>query len=153
MVVGFVIRPGEPGLNEHSAVTCRGVREHCELLADARTAVGDDDLPAVLRDNHHGDEFAEVTGVESPRKGDELLINQGVLIGQQPEPIADRFVGTNEVFLTVILNGQCVSVLERLNAEKFVIPILGRSEEHTSELQSLMRISYAVFCLKKKTTR
>src|SRR3546814_3864582 len=27
----------------------------------------------------------------------------------------------------------------------------GRSEEHTSELQSLMRISYAVFCLKKKT--
>src|SRR3546814_8122055 len=32
--------------------------------------------------------------------------------------------------------------LERLEA---------RSEEHTSELQSLMRISYAVFCLKKKT--
>src|SRR3546814_10743846 len=28
-----------------------------------------------------------------------------------------------------------------------------RSEEHTSELQSLMRISYAVFCLKKKTTQ
>src|SRR3546814_8185295 len=27
---------------------------------------------------------------------------------------------------------------------------MGRSEEHTSELQSLMRISYAVFCLKKK---
>src|SRR3546814_2050107 len=30
------------------------------------------------------------------------------------------------------------------------IRIRGRSEEHTSELQSLMRISYAVFCLKKK---
>src|SRR3546814_5715142 len=29
-------------------------------------------------------------------------------------------------------------------------PAFGRSEEHTSELQSLMRISYAVFCLKKK---
>src|SRR3546814_7734882 len=29
--------------------------------------------------------------------------------------------------------------------------LLSRSEEHTSELQSLMRISYAVFCLKKKT--
>src|SRR3546814_10436872 len=29
-------------------------------------------------------------------------------------------------------------------------PQYGRSEEHTSELQSLMRISYAVFCLKKK---
>src|SRR3546814_1149833 len=31
-----------------------------------------------------------------------------------------------------------------------VVPSIGRSEEHTSELQSLMRISYAVFCLKKK---
>src|SRR3546814_4077423 len=30
------------------------------------------------------------------------------------------------------------------------IGIFGRSEEHTSELQSLMRISYSVFCLKKK---
>src|SRR3546814_9504641 len=29
----------------------------------------------------------------------------------------------------------------------------GRSEEHTSELQSLMRISYAVFCLKKKNKK
>src|SRR3546814_9626722 len=33
----------------------------------------------------------------------------------------------------------------------FVQRFLHRSEEHTSELQSLMRISYAVFCLKKKT--
>src|SRR3546814_2977856 len=32
------------------------------------------------------------------------------------------------------------------------IPVWERSEEHTSELQSLMRISYAVFCLKKKKT-
>src|SRR3546814_5474537 len=32
----------------------------------------------------------------------------------------------------------------------FAISFLVRSEEHTSELQSLMRISYAVFCLKKK---
>src|SRR3546814_2494794 len=32
-----------------------------------------------------------------------------------------------------------------------VRPSLERSEEHTSELQSLIRISYAVFCLKKKT--
>src|SRR3546814_10715076 len=34
-----------------------------------------------------------------------------------------------------------------------VTPRIRRSEEHTSELQSLMRISYAVFCLKKKTKR
>src|SRR3546814_7340070 len=35
--------------------------------------------------------------------------------------------------------------------ERVVVDAEGRSEEHTSELQSLMRISYAVFCLKKKT--
>src|SRR3546814_6398439 len=33
------------------------------------------------------------------------------------------------------------------------VAIAPRSEEHTSELQSLMRISYAVFCLKKKTIK
>src|SRR3546814_3852649 len=38
------------------------------------------------------------------------------------------------------------------DARKFMYSRLKhRSEEHTSELQSLMRISYAVFCLKKKT--
>src|SRR3546814_3152215 len=37
-----------------------------------------------------------------------------------------------------------IAVLARIQAQR-------RSEEHTSELQSLMRISYAVFCLKKKT--
>src|SRR3546814_7578446 len=40
---------------------------------------------------------------------------------------------------------------DRYGKDQFVtIERLGRSEEHTSELQSLMRISYAVFCLKKK---
>src|SRR3546814_20912776 len=33
------------------------------------------------------------------------------------------------------------------------VTVLARSEEHTSELQSLMRISYAVFCLKKKNKK
>src|SRR3546814_2313030 len=36
-------------------------------------------------------------------------------------------------------------------SEEFQADYYRRSEEHTSELQSLMRISYAVFCLKKKT--
>src|SRR3546814_6928235 len=42
--------------------------------------------------------------------------------------------------------GCCVSVVAKTEA------VAARSEEHTSELQSLMRISYAVFCLKKKKT-
>src|SRR3546814_1741353 len=41
------------------------------------------------------------------------------------------------------------TVVERTRQARFADGL--RSEEHTSELQSLMRISYAVFCLKKKT--
>src|SRR3546814_5546975 len=41
--------------------------------------------------------------------------------------------------------------LVEITADRFLVRRLERSEEHTSELQSLMRISYAVFCLKKKT--
>src|SRR3546814_2594387 len=39
---------------------------------------------------------------------------------------------------------------EGVSAAQVIMTQLHRSEEHTSELQSLMRISYAVFCLKKK---
>src|SRR3546814_3021770 len=41
-------------------------------------------------------------------------------------------------------------ISERRHRTPQAIGFIGRSEEHTSELQSLMRISYAVFCLKKK---
>src|SRR3546814_7319743 len=41
----------------------------------------------------------------------------------------------------------------RLTSGSRIAPERPRSEEHTSELQSLMRISYADFCLKKKTER
>src|SRR3546814_2865456 len=53
---------------------------------------------------------------------------------------------TDLVYRSLVLN--CIARTARhldRGAEK-------RSEEHTSELQSLMRISYAVFCLKKKNT-
>src|SRR3546814_9921125 len=42
------------------------------------------------------------------------------------------------------------SAIPALQATMPGLLVFGRSEEHTSELQSLMRISYAVFCLKKK---
>src|SRR3546814_4812841 len=47
----------------------------------------------------------------------------------------------------VLLNSGCYPVAGQKNYWRL---ILDRSEEHTSELQSLMRISYAVFCLKNK---
>src|SRR3546814_3447011 len=46
----------------------------------------------------------------------------------------------------------CDRKLHRAGVAAGIGDALLRSEEHTSELQSLMRISYAVFCLKKKTT-
>src|SRR3546814_335407 len=61
------------------------------------------------------------------------LEGQGVLV-----------IGPNRLFLGYI--EQVLPSLGEAGVE------LARSEEHTSELQSLMRISYAVFCLKKKKT-
>src|SRR3546814_2822911 len=56
----------------------------------------------------------------------------------------------------VILEEGSLTAHVTIVARAMGVPVLGRvrdvrrSEEHTSELQSLMRISYAVFCLKKK---
>src|SRR3546814_2616862 len=52
--------------------------------------------------------------------------------------------------------GRCFRLHRKHNRHRRIgrgSPIPDRSEEHTSELQSLMRISYAVFCLKKKKTK
>src|SRR3546814_1215007 len=48
-----------------------------------------------------------------------------------------------------VVDGVLESLLPLLDKDDIVIDGGNRSEEHTSELQSLMRISYAVFCLKK----
>src|SRR3546814_3727388 len=68
-------------------------------------------------------EFADGTRLPAPRRSGAIAGEEGqkVIYGVRPE------------HLTVDTEGQGI-----------------RSEEHTSELQSLMRISYAVFCLKKK---
>src|SRR3546814_3812473 len=57
------------------------------------------------------------------------------------------------VFWALVQPPNSSSIVNRLifgNCLAYLAAALGRSEEHTSELQSLMRISYAVFCLKKK---
>src|SRR3546814_1281544 len=76
---------------------------------------------------------------------------------------ADRHGGLSQLIVDLKAPGVTVRPIEDLAgdahfAEVFfedaALPddaLIGRSEEHTSELQSLMRISYAVFCLKKKT--
>src|SRR3546814_2807981 len=68
-----------------------------------------------------------------PAAGQAVLTGEGLLIGEQ-----QRLVTGVEARALDLRDG-------------FGGDAARRSEEHTSELQSLMRISYAVFCLKKKT--
>src|SRR3546814_5763203 len=58
------------------------------------------------------------------------------------------FAEKQSVTLTIVPSP--VSALQVLSPSMVSGTLMQRSEEHTSELQSLMRISYAVFCLKKK---
>src|SRR3546814_8050672 len=65
-----------------------------------------------------------------------------------PELIMYRY--TSGLYLDVVQGGSAVWTDIGTRFERYVLEYLQRSEEHTSELQSLMRISYAVFCLKNK---
>src|SRR3546814_2655586 len=72
-----------------------------------------------------------------------------------PPAVTVATVAKQDVTPSVTFNGRVEAVDQvelRARVEGFVEQRLfeERSEEHTSELQSLMRISYAVFCLKKK---
>src|SRR3546814_6599386 len=53
---------------------------------------------------------------------------------------------------TAVTRRKAMQVSAKCTPLPYSITVSMRSEEHTSELQSLMRISYAVFCLKKKKT-
>src|SRR3546814_8259619 len=69
-----------------------------------------------------------------------------------PDEVAERYrggisVGTLRNWRAMRLGPSFVKIGK---AVLYPLDELDRSEEHTSELQSLMRISYAVFCLKKK---
>src|SRR3546814_2839984 len=81
-------------------------------------------------------ELARIIGLSSPSATERMrrLEDSGVISGY-------TITVDNQVV------GQPVGVHFRFHPIAGEIP---RSEEHTSELQSLMRISYAVFCLKKK---
>src|SRR3546814_5028691 len=60
-------------------------------------------------------------------------------------------IDTNARIINLSLGGPADPLLGQLLDALLQQDRIVRSEEHTSELQSLMRISYAVFCLKKKT--
>src|SRR3546814_9922229 len=88
--------------------------------------------------------FPYTTLFRSPGLGGPLVVQHDAHAGVQEGQLAQPVLQRREVELD---HGE--GLLRRLEGD--LGPRLGRSEEHTSELQSLMRISYAVFCLKKKT--
>src|SRR3546814_2032323 len=76
-----------------------------------------------------------------------IVVDLDVQDGRKPaQPLR---ADAQRVDLVENLDAQLLDVVLRPARLQFA-HVDGRSEEHTSELQSLMRISYAVFCLKKK---
>src|SRR3546814_7798066 len=92
----------------------------------------------------------------------DTLFPYTTLFRSQMRIIRDRFNAVPEaktrIFVThhplfAMLIGEEEGLTKRVGRhEDALLAVADRSEEHTSELQSLMRISYAVFCLKKKKT-
>src|SRR3546814_3721135 len=85
-----------------------------------------------------------------------MTVRTASQVGMEPivETIKRMGIGTHEPYLSTALGAGTTTVEKMVNAFSMLANHgrALRSEEHTSELQSLMRISYAVFCLKKKKT-
>src|SRR3546814_4109757 len=74
--------------------------------------------------------------------GFDPFIGGDQIVGRRPPASFEKHCANNQ-------DGRCEGNFEAVLNGPFKHNV-SRSEEHTSELQSLMRISYAVFCLKKK---
>src|SRR3546814_8949610 len=84
-------------------------------------------------------DLAATRGVERHIFVDELADAIGIALRHRDLPVDRR-----DHHLLALVPGRTMA------RARIVVTPFGRSEEHTSELQSLMRISYAVFCLNKK---
>src|SRR3546814_9547756 len=81
----------------------------------------------------------------SPRTKSNVPQAQALVEGWMPEPV--RHDGSHHTFFSAASKS---AIRSSASSTPIEMRTRLRSEEHTSELQSLMRISYAVFCLKKK---
>src|SRR3546814_2658071 len=84
-------------------------------------------------------------GTQSPRASERIDRARRYLAGGQ----ADKAIEEVEAMPGAEVASEWLIDARRYHEARRALDL--RSEEHTSELQSLMRISYAVFCLKKKT--
>src|SRR3546814_10100448 len=80
------------------------------------------------------------------------ITDGGYLFANPQNDSQPRLWGLPVVETQAMTAGNFLTGAFRLGAQIFDRQDARRSEEHTSELQSLMRNSYAVFCLKKKTS-
>src|SRR3546814_8070529 len=81
--------------------------------------------------------------------GYDVVLVETVGVGQSEVTVAEMV----DLFLVLMLPGagdELQGIKKGILEIADLLVVNKRSEEHTSELQSLMRISYAVFCLKKK---
>src|SRR3546814_6264153 len=82
--------------------------------------------------------------------GEKIPLQVTAEVGERQDGDGGRVQGLRRRRRAVLRRPQASPVLEHRPQRELRV---ARSEEHTSELQSLMRISYAVFCLKKKNNK
>src|SRR3546814_2160541 len=120
-------------------------------------------VPCIVREDDaisaEEDSLAENTHREALHPLDQFRAMQQLVIqGTDIETIAATFMVTPAVVRQRLRLASVSPRLQEVYAEdgmslEQLMAFSVRSEEHTSELQSLMRSSYAVFCLKKKKTK
>src|SRR3546814_1360362 len=111
--------------------------------APASSATADDQIATVLVTARRREESLEkvptsITALGAQQLAQQGIVSQSDLQAAVPGLTVRQTQGSNS--LTFSIRGQTIDAFTGSR----------RSEEHTSELQSLMRISYAVLCLKKK---
>src|SRR3546814_6282518 len=111
------------------------------LLADHDGGAG----VLAARQDHAGRDI----GVLQQFERDEMVVRRGLLVVEDGAQLG-QMAGPEQ--MRNIMHRREGEIAERLRRNlQHLAP--ARSEEHTSELQSLMRLSYAVFCLKKKNKK
>src|SRR3546814_2437552 len=111
-------------------------------ISDWSSDVFSSDLPNVLKPVNEGSSVGVAIVTDESNYGQPISRDAAGPWQTFDRLLAEPFIAGRELTVAV-LGEEALAVTE-------LVPT--RSEEHTSELQSLMRISYAVFCSKKKNT-
>src|SRR3546814_2066693 len=129
-----------------SALAERGIAAPWELPADGKMPDG----AVIIAD------ITSCTNTSNPRNviAAGLLARNANARGLTRKPWVKSSLAPGSKAVQLYLeDAKLLPELEQLGFGIVAFACTTRSEEHTSELQSLMRISYAVFCLKKKKTK